>query len=131
VILADARHQLMDDFHGRVREAVREAALGGVVDATVFLLDLRDGLAQKMATEVVEIDAVREVVAAAEKDQAAPILMACVPALQAASLMRHRSRKARRKFAARLPRDRFRVIAIAFGGITWALVRSKGSRRDG
>jgi hypothetical protein len=122
-----ARRQLMNDFHGRVREAVREATLRGIVDATVFLLDLRDELAQKMATEVLDIEAVRKVVTTAEKDQTAPILVACVPALQAASLMRHRSRKTKRKFAALLPCDRFRVIAVASGGITWALVKIEGA----
>jgi hypothetical protein len=122
-----ARRQLMNDFHGRVREAVREATLRGIVDATVFLLDLRDELAQKMATEVLDIEAVRKVVTTAEKDQTAPILVACVPALQAASLMRHRSRKTKRKFGNPLACDRFRVIAIASGGITWALVKSKGT----
>jgi hypothetical protein len=117
----------MNDFHGRVGEAVRDAAARGVVDATVFLLDLRDELAQKMAAEVVDFDTVRNAVDTAEKEHSAPILIACVPALQAASLMRHRSRKSKRKFAAALRCDQFRVIAISSGGLTWALVKSKGN----
>jgi hypothetical protein len=127
VVSPDARRQLMNKFHGRVREAVREATRRGTVDATVFLLDLRDELAQKMATEVADIDAVRNVVTTAEQDHTAPILVACVPAMDAASLMRHRSRKTKRKFAGLLPCDRFRVIAVASGGITWALVKIKGA----
>lgn len=116
-----ARRQLLTDFHEPVQQAVRDAASHGVGDATMLLLDLRDERAQKMAADVADLDTVRNIVAVAEKDQSAPILIAYAPSLQAAELMRGHSRKAKRKFAAQLPANRFRMIVVGNGGITWAV----------
>lgn len=116
-----ARRQLLTDFYEPVQQAVRDAASNGIADATMLLLDLRDERAQKMAADVADLDTVRNIVSAAEKDQSAPILIASTPSSQAAGLMRGHSRKAKRKFAVELPRNRFRMIVVGNGGITWAV----------
>lgn len=116
-----ARRQMLTDFHQPVQQAVREAASQGVSDATMLLLDLRDDRAQKMAADVADLDSVRNIVAAAEQDHSAPILIAYTPSVQAAVLMREHSRKAKRKFAVPLPANRFRMIVVGNGGITWAV----------
>ena len=118
---ATARHQLMSDFHEPVQQAVRDAALQGVTDATMLLLDLRDESAQKMAADVAERETVRNIVSSAEQNESEPNLVAYEPSSQAAALMEGHSRKAKRKFAATLPANRFRMIVVGGGGITWAV----------
>jgi hypothetical protein len=121
MIPAAARRQLMSDFHEPVQQAVRDAAQQGVGDATMLLLDLRDERAQKMAADVADLDTVRNIVATAEEDHSAPILVAYTPSEQAAALLKGHSRKAKRKFATQLPTNRFRIIVVGSGGITWAV----------
>lgn len=116
-----ARRQLLADFHEPVQQALRDAAKTGAGGATMLLLDLRDERAQKMAADVADLETVRNVVATAERDHTAPILIAYAPSLQAAALMEDHSRKAKRKFAAELPANRFRMIVVGNGGITWAV----------
>jgi len=130
MIPSTVRHQLMADFQQPVQEAVRQANLEGVIGATVFLLDLQDERAQKMAAFVADLDTVRNIVTTASEGRTAPILIACGPSQRAAVLMRGLSRKAKRKFGAPLTGDRFRIIVAANGGITWAVGRSSNEQPE-
>jgi hypothetical protein len=121
MIPAEARRQLMTDHRPAVDEALLEAGRQGVKDFSLLLLDLRDERAQKMAADVADLEVLRGIVAAAETSQSAPVLVAIQPAAQAAALMSDHSRKAKQKFATRLAANRYRLIVIGDGGITWAV----------
>jgi len=121
MIPAAARRQLMSDFRQPVRQAVREAAVEGIGGTTLLLLDLRDGRAQKMAVDFTDLATLRSIVATAEQENSAPVLITCASSAKAETVMRTHSKKSKRKFAARLPANRFRMIVVGSGGITWAL----------
>jgi hypothetical protein len=121
MVPAAARRQLMNDFGQPVRQAVHDAAVRGIGDATMLLLDLRDGRAQKMAVDFADLTTLRNIVVTAEQDNSAPVLIACATSASAATIMRSYSKKTKRKFAAQLPTNRFRLIVVGSGGITWAL----------
>lgn len=116
-----ARRQLMNDFQEPMQRAMRDAVAEGLHNTTMLLLDLRDDRAQKLAADVADLTVVRDIVAAAEKNQSAPVLVTCATTEQAAKLMRGRSRKSKSKFAIDLPPNRFRLIVVGSGGITWAV----------
>ncbi len=118
---ATVRRKLMNEFHEPVQHAYRDATALGVAEATMLLLDLRDERAQKMAAEVADLDAVRNVVSSAEAAKIAPVLIAYATSVQAAKIMRGHSKKAKSKFALTLPANRFRMIVVGSGGITWAV----------
>ncbi len=121
-----ARRQLMNDFQTPMRQAMRAAVADGLDHTTMLLLDLRDGRAQKLAADVADLTVVRDIVAAAEQDQSAPVLVACATSEQAAKWMHGCSRKSKRKFATDLPPNRFRLIVVGSGGITWAVGAMEG-----
>lgn len=121
MVPAAARRQLMSDFQEPVQQAVRDAAAQGLAGATMLLLDLRDDRAQKMAADVADLDTVRNIVIRAEQDKSAPVLIACATTPKVAKLMRGHSKKSKRKFAVELPPNRFRMIVVGSGGITWAV----------
>jgi hypothetical protein len=116
----------MNDFRQPVRQAAHDAAVQGIGDTTMLLLDLRDDRAQKMAVDFADLSTLRNIVATAEQDSSAPVLIACATSAKAATIMRGHSKKSKRKFAARLPMNRFRLIVVASGGITWALGATGG-----
>jgi hypothetical protein len=127
MVPAAARRQLMNDFGQPVRQAAHDAAVRGIGDATLLLLDLRDDLAQKMAVDFADLSTLRNIVTTAEQDKAAPVLIACATSAKAATIMRGHSKKSNRKFSVRLPANRFRLIVVGSGGITWALGATDGA----
>jgi hypothetical protein len=126
MVPAAERRQLMNDFGQPVRQAAHDAAVQGIGDATMLLLDLRDDRAQKMAVDFADLSTLRNIVATAEQEQSAPVLIACATSAKAATIMRSNSKKSNRKFAARVPTNRFRLIVVGSGGITWALGATDG-----
>ena len=126
MVPAAARRQLMNDFRQPVRRAAHNAAVQGMGDATMLLLDLRDDRAQKMAVDFADLSTLRNIVATAEKEKSAPVLIACAPSVKAATIMSGHSKKSKRKFGVRLPANRFRLIVVGSGGITWALGATDG-----
>src|SRR6188472_2474347 len=106
MVSARARRQLMNDFGQPVRQAAHDAAVHGIGDATMLLLDLRDGRAQKMAADFADLSTLRNIVATAEQEHSAPVLIACATSAKAATIMRSYSKKSKRKFASRLPTNR-------------------------
>jgi uncharacterized protein (DUF302 family) len=87
----------------------------------MLLLDLRDDRAQKMAVDFADLSTLRNIVATAEQEKSAPVLIACAPSVKAATIM-----SGHRKFGVRLPANRFRLIVVGSGGITWALGATDG-----
>lgn len=126
MVPAAARRQLMNDFGQPVRQAAQDAAVRGIGDATMLLLDLRDDRAQKMAVDFADLTTLRNIVVTAEQDNSAPVLIACATSANAATMMRSHSKKTKRKFAVQLPTNRFRLIVVGSGGITWALGATDG-----
>jgi hypothetical protein len=100
-------------------------------DATMLLLDLRDDRAQKMAVDFADLSTLRNIVATAEQEKSAPVLIACAPTAKAATIMSGHSKKSKRKFGVRLPTNRFRLIVVGSGGITWALGATDGNVLSG
>jgi hypothetical protein len=111
----------MDEFHEPIQHAHRQAIAQGVHDATLLVLDLRDERAQKMAAAVADLNTVRDVAAAAERSMITPVLVAYMTCQRAAVLLKGYSKKAKQKFTIKFPADRFRMVVVGSGGITWAV----------